>query len=467
MATRAFTIGRYGTSKKDYLFITFLTVTGLGMLAGCQAEGEPFQSALAGSWYTVASTEAWLTGEGVLQQQHSTTQPAAGHPARELVARIRADGTFDWSHTKLQSYGDTLLLRQAGDQMTHPADPNLSTTVVWSAYDRVSSRAMLEVARTNKNGARASVLFYFGAAMQPDGTIDYWHGTFSPDRLGVTAYDLDRGPALGQAREMAAMIQQGVRELEGAKAEEAPVAEAMPAPASEEAKAASAKKDAAAPPKNEAASMEKKSPLPVADTRGTNYRLFAPQQKEAMPLIVVLQEEGLGEKAAPASQAWADLAGKHGCAVLITELASVAGGRTPNSSEVAEDVLEVQASITAARRTMMVGKVYLLSVSVGGLVGHMIWQWDNAEFAGYLAWNSAFRSWFAQAGKAADLNKPVSLWSDRNGSAGADAAEAWYDAQGFTRVDRRIVELGEGDAGEEAAGVANGKLVMHLLEMAK
>ena len=110
---------------------------------GCQAAGEGFQSALAGDWYLVKSTESWLTGEGSLQKQHSSTQPVAGRPARELVARIRADGTFDWSHTKLQSYGDTLLLRQTGDWVTHPQDGNLSTTVVWSAYDEFSSRAVL------------------------------------------------------------------------------------------------------------------------------------------------------------------------------------------------------------------------------------------------------------------------------------------------------------------------------------
>jgi hypothetical protein len=85
----------------------------------------------------------------------------------------------------------------------------------------------------------------------------------------------------------------------------------------------------------------------------------------------------------------------------------------------------------------------LLSESVGGLVGHRLWQTDNRMFARYLAWDAMPVE--GGIGGLTNRERPLYLWTSKaafaNVARWAGTMGDWYRSEGFACVE--VGEIGE------------------------
>ena len=77
----------------------------------------------------------------------------------------------------------------------------------------------------------------------------------------------------------------------------------------------------------------------------------------------------------------------------------------------------------------------------------MLWQSDNREFDGYMAWESDFKAWYELPAPQTNRSTPLYIW--RHASLAADSADRsteikkWYTVAGYMQVDLQAVDAAD------------------------
>jgi hypothetical protein len=349
------------------------------------------------------------------------TQPPGDQRQPGIFARFREDGSLDFTGPFVVGmYGDVSGLRRAGDHVISPVDPTKELEVVWSRYTPKSSMIVVQVS-DEVDGTRKTTLAFYSALMRDDTTVSYWVGglpTENDPELSVTEYHLRRASQEEIAKEHAL---HGVSEAEPAQRE-------YPRPTA----------------------AYKKMVVTASGPTGAkiDFCLVTPGKPDGpLPIVVCLHLTEPSCEWDSLVKQWGPCAAELQCAVLLPGLDTVPWliGE-PDRSEAEAVADQVLACIEKAQELVPTDGVFLLSESVGGNVGHMIWQRDNRAFRAYMAWDSAFREWVTDPPAEVDKGKPIFIWSKLDGfkrvRERSVAAANWYSQHGF-----RVVKFAERDIG--------------------